>query len=49
LQESGALGISVERDKDGNRITLSFADDVGPLAALRDVRQLLYLVLAIGR
>jgi hypothetical protein len=43
LQETGALSVSVEHGKDGNRVTMSFADDIGPPAALRDVRRLLHL------
>jgi hypothetical protein len=43
LQESGALSISAEHGKDGNHVTMSFADDIGPPVALRDVRLLLHL------
>jgi hypothetical protein len=43
LQKTGALSISVERSKDRNHVTVSFADDIGPAASLHEVRQLLHL------
>jgi len=43
LQETGALSISVEHGKNGNQVTMSFTDEIGSLAALRDVRRLLHL------
>jgi hypothetical protein len=43
LQESGALSIAVKHAKDDYHVTMSFFDNIGPSAALRDVRQLLNL------
>jgi hypothetical protein len=43
LQQSGALSVSVEHDKDGNHVTMAFADNVGPPATLNNLRHLLHL------